>query len=155
MRYRFLISCLAALLFVTAATVSPALANSGSHATAWFSPARVPIGGTATLKGTHLRPSTYYELLLAVPDTRKGAIERLFGLVKTNANGGLTSSVHLPVVTKCGSASVYLYPIKQNGSVRAKLTLTRCTVSKHVPPPPAPVPTPKGKGKGKTPPPPP
>jgi hypothetical protein len=118
--------------------ISPHRTFASASARAWVAPAVVKDGARVTVYGSNLRPKTSYQLLLAVPYLRKGAFERFFGLVKTDTHGSLKSTVTLPTSPACGSASVYLTPVRRQTTVRAIIKISCTPLKGGVPPPPPP-----------------
>lgn len=111
-----------------------------------FQHRKATIGRPARLLGAHLRPNAFYPLLLAVPNLKHPRAEALFGPVKTNGRGQLDASVILPVVKRCGTASVYAYRPRDKSIPHATFTLTGCTASRRsIRPPPLPGPPKKKK----------
>jgi hypothetical protein len=110
-------------------------------------PARPAIGRSVTISGRHLRPNTYYTLLLSVPNAQKPKIRAFLGaLGRTDGNGTFSVRTTMPVVVQCGPAVIFATAAKASTSVMARITLTGCKASSTVKSPPPP---PGGKKKSK------
>ncbi len=101
-------------------------------------PARATIRGKVTVIGTHLRPRSTIALLLAVPNLKVRRVERLLGATHADAKGNVRVTATIPLVTTCGSASIYLISNQAPTETRASFYLTGCSASGKKGAPPAP-----------------
>lgn len=130
------------ILCLAAAFVVPANASAKTHPLLRVNPNKVAINHHATIVGKHLWPNMQVTLVLAVPALVKNAAERFIGgIERTNKNGYLKLSTRMPVVTKCGKATVYVAPFRQQKgktAVVAHIKLIGCKAGKRGAPPPVP-----------------
>jgi hypothetical protein len=113
--------------------------QAGAHSVLSVTPAKATIGRQVTISGRHLRPNTFYTLLLAVPNAQKPRVRAFFGgLGRTNPSGTFSVRTTMPVVVECGPAVVVALAAKVSTSVTAHVTLTGCRArgSLQAPPPP-------------------
>ena len=121
---------------VVAAAVSPALAS--SHASIRLSPSRVAIGHKAKLIGSHVKPNTFFPVLIAVPNAKAHKAESFAGVVRSDKNGRVNASLRIPVFVRCGSAMLYILNGRSEPA-STRISLVGCKASgKNVPPPPPP-----------------
>jgi hypothetical protein len=125
-----------------AALSEPAFAKSKPKPSLKVTPSKVAINTKAKITGSHLWANANVTLLIAVPDLQKNAAESFIGQVwRTDKHGNLKASVKMPIVTKCGKATIYVaqFPAKPGAFARTHITLTGCTsAGKGVAPPPPP-----------------
>jgi hypothetical protein len=105
-------------------------------------PGKVAIRSRATVVATHLQPNALLTVLLAIPNLQKRRVEQFLGSTHADPRGNVRVTVKIPIVTKCGPATVYLVNAQTQQLWHAPFKLTGCTVSagteKAPPPPPAP-----------------
>jgi hypothetical protein len=80
-------------------------------------------------------------LLFAVPDLATHRVERLLGATHADSRGNIRVKVTIPLVTTCGSASLYLISPQTGRHLRARFTVTGCKAGRNSgapPPPPGP-----------------
>ena len=141
MSKRITASVLISAIAVAAST--PAEASATARPALKASPARVSIGASVTLRGSHLAPNQQFLLLLAIPKIQKGATERFFkSFAKSDSHGNLLATQQIPILNRCGAATIYAYPFpaRKTSQVEARITITGCRTRKRtkIPPPPAP-----------------
>ncbi|MGH2447509.1 MAG: hypothetical protein ACRDFS_02750 [Chloroflexota bacterium] len=102
-------------------------------------PHKVNIGRMATIKGSHFPAGNRFFFMLAVPNSKHPKAQALLpGTLKAGKHGVLQGRVRLPILTKCGKASIYAFKVRGKQSVRAGIILGGCKAPKHghAPPPP-------------------
>ena len=147
-RYALSVALMLALPGPGFAATADARANSARVQPALqVAPSRATIGRPVTIAGRHLRPNTFYTLLLAVPNAQQPKVRAFFGqLGHTDASGTFSVRTTMPLVVQCGPAMIFATAPRSSTSVTARITLTGCRASSGVKSPPPP---PGGKKKSK------
>ena len=89
--------------------------------------------------GDHFPAGKFFTMLLVVPNGSKEPVRALVPrLAQADRRGNIVLHFRMPIVTRCGSAWMYVFAVKTRIQVRAPVTLTRCTApaGQKVPPPP-------------------
>jgi hypothetical protein len=100
-----------------------------------FQPSSIHPKQAAKVVGAGLKPNTYYFLAIAVPNFAHHSDERLFGPVKTDKHGKLSTNVAIPPIIACGKASVRAYPTGSKTYLSTTVTVLGCGKPNHGPPP--------------------
>lgn len=100
-------------------------------------PNRVPIGGRATIVGSHLGSGRFVTLLLYVRTGGK-PFERFLGVARADGAGNVRAQVRMPLTTHCGAAAVYGLASRSSVTATASFTFTGCKAGSGVVPPPPP-----------------
>lgn len=138
-------------IILVAASLAATLPLMSTHAATpriWFSSRAVAIDSTVPLHGSNLEAGSFYTLVIAVPNSVHPRVESFLPtVVRVNARGGLSARVKIPVVTQCGTATLYATAAKSKHTVHTTITLTGCKASKKTSIPPPPPPGHRSKGK--------
>ena len=121
--------------------VSPLAAHAAGQPTLSISPKRVAIGHTVVLKGTHFPAKRFVTFLIAVPNAQhpeKHGQAFVQKVIRTQPNGTFDVKAILPVIPRCGKATIYALPAKTKLSVGARMTLIGCKANGRVKAPPPP-----------------
>lgn len=116
-------------------------ARAATHSALTVSPAKVRIGGRAVVAGRHLRSNLYATIIFQAPKGSQGRTGAVLGVAHVNSRGHLSLKVNIPVVTRCGRATLYAIAAQHGVLATGSVILTGCKASSgpsSPPPPPSP-----------------